>query len=71
MQGMDYLLVLPHMVGWVAFWPWFTGGSLLFGLISWLVGNTKGHGCLGCILGLILGPLGLIITALLGPRDAA
>jgi len=51
--------------------PWFFSGGLIFALISWFVGNTKGHGCLGCFLGFILGPFGILITALLGPRDAA
>jgi hypothetical protein len=51
-------------------WPyWFFGGSLLWGIIAWLVGNGKGNGCLGCILGLLLGPFGLLITALLGARN--
>ena len=48
-------------------WHWFFSGSLLFGIISWFVGNTRGNGCLGCILGLLLGPFGLLITVLV-PR---
>ena len=47
---------------------WIFSGSLLFGIIAFFVGNTKGHGCLGCILGLLLGPFGLLITALLHRR---
>jgi hypothetical protein len=47
---------------------WFFGGGLIWALISYFVGNTKGHGCLGCFLGAILGPFGLLITALLGRK---
>jgi hypothetical protein len=49
------------------YWPWYASGSLLFGIIGWFVGGTKGHGCLGAILGLVLGPIGLIITLVI-PR---
>ena len=41
-------------------------GSLLMGILAYFVGEKQGNGCLGCILGLILGPVGLIITALMG-----
>lgn len=49
--------------------PWFFTGSLLFAIIGWFVGNAKGGGCLGCILGGLLGPFGLLITVLTGKRD--
>lgn len=53
-------------------WPyWFFGGGLLWALISYFVGNTKGQGCQGCLLGALLGPFGLLITALLGRRGGA
>ena len=51
--------------GW---YPLIITGSLLFALLGWLIGQMKGQGCLGCALGCLLGPLGLLITALLG-RD--
>lgn len=46
--------------------PWFFGGNLLMGILAYLVGERQGNGCLGCFLGIILGPFGLIITALMG-----
>jgi len=52
--------------GW---YPLIITGSLLFALLGWLVGNTKGHGCLGCGLGCLLGPIGILIAALLGGRE--
>jgi hypothetical protein len=65
------LALAGQYAAYVSYWPWFFSGGLLFALISWFVGNTKGHGCLGCILGGLLGPFGLLITALLGPRNSA
>lgn len=47
-------------------WAWFFAGNPLFAIISLIVGNTKGHGCLGFFLGLFFGPFGLLVTALLG-----
>jgi len=49
---------------------WFFSGSLLFGIISYFVGEQKGNGCLGCILGLLIGPFGLLVTVLLGRNKA-
>lgn len=46
--------------------PWLFTGSLLMGILAYFVGEKQGNGCLGCILGLFLGPVGLIITALMG-----
>lgn len=37
---------------------------LLFGLIGGMIGSKKGQGCGGFVLGLILGPIGLIIALL-------
>lgn len=45
--------------------PWIFGGGLLWGIIAYFVGEKAGNGCLGCILGLLLGPFGILITALM------
>ena len=47
-------------------WPWFFGGGLLWAIIAYFIGEQKGNGCLGCLLGFILGPFGILITALIG-----
>lgn len=49
----------PVNIGWIA------TGSLLFGIIGFFLAGTKGNGCWGCILGLLLGPLGLLIAMLI------
>lgn len=51
-----------------SWYPLIISGSLLFALLGWLIGRMHNQGCLGCALGCFLGPLGLLITALLG-RD--
>lgn len=45
---------------------------LIFGLIGMIIGNLgeKKNGELGLILGLLFGPIGWIITAVLPPRKA-
>ncbi|MBS4034352.1 MAG: zinc ribbon domain-containing protein [Ignavibacterium sp.] len=35
----------------------------VFGFVGMMIGNNKGAGGMGCILGLLLGPIGWIITA--------
>lgn len=52
----------PVHIGWIA------SGSLLFGIIGYFLAGTKGNGCWGCLLGLILGPLGLLIAMLIPGR---
>lgn len=47
---------------------WLASGSLLFGIIGYFVAGTKGNSCFGCLLGLILGPIGILIAVLL-PRN--
>jgi hypothetical protein len=51
---------------------------LLLGSIGWLLGQQKGHGGAGLFLGVLLGPMGLLISAVMEPtaeirpeRDAA
>jgi predicted amidophosphoribosyltransferase len=39
--------------------PWF-----LFGIIAAAIGAKKGEGCLSLILGLLLGPIGILIVLL-------
>ena len=55
--------LLEYNQSWL---PWIFGGGLLWAIIAYFVGETKGNGCLGCILGFVLGPFGILITALLG-----
>lgn len=62
MFGSLPLAVEMGTIGWLA------SGSLLFGIIGFFVAGTKGNSCWGCILGLILGPIGLLIAMLI-PRD--
>ena len=48
---------------------WLTSGSLLFGIIGYFLAGTKGNGCWGCVLGLILGPIGLLLAMLIPERS--
>lgn len=41
---------------------------LICGIIAAAIGDNKGHGCLGAILGFVLGPIGILITYVL-PND--
>jgi hypothetical protein len=65
MEIFDTLALLQR--GDYGYWPWWAAGGFLFAIIGWFVGATRGHGCIGFLLGLVLGPLGLIITLFL-PR---
>lgn len=56
------LLVYRPLFGWIA------SGSLLFGILGYFLAGTKGNGCWGCLLGLLLGPLGLLIAMLIPGR---
>ena len=42
---------------------------LLMPLIGLLIGKNKGRGCEGFFFGLLLGPIGWVITALLGDES--
>jgi len=45
-------------------------GGLIMAIIGFFVASTKGNGCWGCILGFLLGPIGIIIAMLIpGRRD--
>jgi hypothetical protein len=46
-------------------WIWWLFLALLFCVTSTLVGQAKGRGLQGFVLGFLLGPIGLIITAVL------
>lgn len=48
------------MVELIAFW-------VICGLVACYVGDTKGRGAEGLALGLILGPLGILVIAVMGP----
>lgn len=62
---------LPGLLLLDANWYWPVGlatGSLLFGILGYFLAGTKGNGCWGCLLGLILGPIGLLIAMLIPRR---
>ncbi len=44
-------------MGFVVFW-------LLCGVVSAMIGEKKGEGCLGFFFGLLLGPIGIVIALL-------
>lgn len=46
----------------------FVVGGVVCGFLGYLVGNTRNQGGLGFALGLLLGPLGILVAALL-PRN--
>lgn len=50
------------MEAFVVFW-------IICGVIGGAVGSGKNMGCAGFLLGLLLGPLGIIIVAVLGPKE--
>ena len=50
-------------------WFIFTAVMALFGLIGWAIGKPKDRGDTGIILGLVLGPIGLVLVALLSPTE--
>jgi hypothetical protein len=37
------------------------------GVVSYMIGRSKGHGALGAVLGACLGIIGVVVIALLGP----
>lgn len=41
------------------------GGGVLWAILGYFLGETKGNGCWGCGLGCILGPFGILITMLI------
>jgi len=51
--------------GYYGFWPWFFGGSILWGIIGLVIASTKGRSGWGCCLGCLLGPFGLLLTMLM------
>jgi hypothetical protein len=51
--------------------PWLgvlLGGGILWAILGYFLAGSKGNGCWGCGLGLILGPFGLLIAMLLPNR---
>lgn len=42
---------------------------LILPIIGIFIGKTKGHGFLGFLLGFLLGPIGLIIIAVMTPAE--
>ncbi len=45
-------------------------GGLIFGLVGYLIGDKKGRGTLGGILGFFLGVIGVIIIAVIPPAKS-
>lgn len=45
-------------------------GMAVCGFLGYAVGETRNQGGLGCCLGLLLGPLGILIAALLPKQEA-
>jgi hypothetical protein len=60
------LMPLALLQASYGYWPWVGGMNILCAIIGYLVA-----GALGLILGLFLGPLGLLIAVLLRPRASA
>jgi hypothetical protein len=49
----------------------FIGFWLLCGIVAAMIGRRKGAGCVGFVVGLILGPIGIIIALVMkGNRKA-
>lgn len=46
----------------------FSSGALC-SLISYIIGSNKGKGLTGFFLGLLLGPIGLLITLIMSPSE--
>jgi len=67
MFPLELLRLLPPD-GPYGFWPWFFGGGIIWGIIGLLIAQSKGQSGTGCCLGCLLGPFGLLLTALL-PND--
>ncbi len=47
------------------------GGALVFGLLGLALGSGKGNSLAGLFWGALLGPIGLVIVALLSPNEQA
>jgi hypothetical protein len=43
---------------------------LVLGAVGWLLGVQKGHGGVGLFLGVLLGPIGLLIVTVMEPTEA-
>jgi hypothetical protein len=44
-------------------------GAVVFGFIGWIIGDDKGRGGAGFGWGFLLGPIGLIIAAMMSPSQ--
>jgi hypothetical protein len=50
--------------------PWLAilvGGNILWAILGLIFAGRNGNGCWGCLLGALIGPLGLIISLLIPP----
>jgi hypothetical protein len=43
------------------------GGNILWAILGLIFAGRNGNGCWGCLLGAIIGPLGLLISLLIPP----
>lgn len=41
---------------------------IVFMVVGWYIGDSRGNGWGGCIMGLLLGPFGWLISAAAGPQ---
>ncbi len=55
-------------------WSWsdrtlqlLVGGGIIWALLGLVFASRNGNGCWGCLLGALLGPVGLIISLLIPP----
>jgi hypothetical protein len=61
------MLAVVHMfLGWPEhYWAILVGGNIFWAILGLIFAGRNGNGCWGCLLGLIIGPLGLIIALLI------
>jgi hypothetical protein len=55
----EFPLALLQGAGW-GYWPWIGGVDIICAIVGFLI-----SGALGLILGLLLGPIGLLIAVLI------
>jgi hypothetical protein len=48
-------------------WAVLVSGGILWAILGLIFAGRNGNGCWGCLLGAILGPVGLVISLLIPP----
>ena len=61
-----FVLAMALLQGGFGYWPWLGGMNIICAILGYLI-----SGVLGMILGLLLGPIGLLIAFLIGNRRTA